>query len=375
MSIILSGDFIPPRNMPPYDLFSDKIKRLFQETEYVIVNLEAPLTERGRPILKTGKNFKLSPEYAKIIKKAGVDCVCLANNHIRDYGDEGVLDTIRYCNEAGLDVVGAGKDLSEASRPLIKDVDSKKVAFLNYCEREFSIAGSNRAGANSFDLINAYQDISRYKNEVDRIVVVYHGGLEYQHYPTQDMVKSFRFLIDIGADAVITHHAHAYSGFEQYKGKPIYYGLGNFLSHTSAKKPKDSWFSGLIANISFGQSDIRHTVYPVTMIGDMTHVDVSNTKERERVLQHITQLQNDIESPRFDDYWEKYYMDISDKTISNFIAPSRFVSRINKLLGIKKNNLSEYRTLMWTNSFRCVSHREKMIAILEKKHNDYRNYK
>lgn len=228
MPITIGGDFFPKKEYPPDNIFSSYIKDLFCSS-YTIVNLEVPLTEIGNPIMKTGRNYRSSPKYAEILKSSGVDCVTLANNHIRDYGDIGVIDTINYCKKAELEIVGAGENSEEASKPVIINFDQRKISIFNYCEKEFSIAKHNRAGANPFDVVNAYYDIINYNKIVDKIIAIYHGGLEYQFFPTLEMVENFHFLIDAGADAIIAHHTHAYSGYEVYKEKLIYYEMGIYM--------------------------------------------------------------------------------------------------------------------------------------------------
>lgn len=180
------------------------------------------MTDRGKPILKTGPNLRLSPRYAEIMKSAGIDCVSLANNHMGDFGEVGVEDTIEYCKDVGLDIVGAGCDRDAAAKPLIISIVGLRVAVLNACEWEFGLATSNNAGANPYNLIDIVRQVWALRPTVDRIIFIYHGGLEHQHYPTITMVKDFQFLIDVGIDAIYVHHTHAYSGYECYKGKMIY---------------------------------------------------------------------------------------------------------------------------------------------------------
>lgn len=365
VNILIGGDFCPRSEAVLNDPFSGDLVNLMQNSDYCMINLETPLTHRGKPILKTGRNFKSNPHYARILKQSGVDCVCLANNHIRDFGDEGVSDTVRFCREAGLDVVGAGKDSSDAAKPLIKDISLHKVAFLNYCEREFSIAEPNRSGANPFDPIDAYHTIINLKHIVDKIIVIYHGGLEYQYYPTPIMVKYFRFLVDIGVDAVIAHHSHTYSGYERYKGKVILYGLGNLLSYTSLKSPRDSWFSGLFAKISLGIDDVESSLNPISINKDMSSVNMPSRYEQDRILRHIDVLCEDIGSSTFTEYWINMYLMLKDVTLNDITVTSKFHRKLNRLLGINWRYISKYQTLSWLNYCRCESHREKLIANLE----------
>lgn len=365
-NIVVAGDFVPREDIAPYDPFSDDIKKLFKSSSYVIINLETPLTKRGKPILKTGMNFRRDPKYAKILKDAGVDCVCLANNHMRDYGDEGVEDTIMYCREAGLDVIGAGLNKAEAAKPLIKKINGQIIGFLNYCEKEFSIASDNRAGSNPYEDILAYYDITKLKKEVEKVVVIYHGGLEYQHMPTLEMVKSFRFMIDVGADAIISHHAHAYSGHEVYKGKPIFYGLGNLLLHTSSKQLLNSWFTGFTVSLCLDATECTNDIYPIEQDEEMLYVDLMSSNTKEKILKHLQEINHVINSRNLEDYWIREYKKLSNRTLGSFLASSRAAYRLQKFLKIRKTAITKYRRNIWLNTLRCVSHREKMIHLLEK---------
>lgn len=366
--ILIGGDFMPGTRSEPFDPFSDNVKSLFQSAACTLVNLEAPLTERGKPILKTGMNFRIKPKYAEILKNAGVDCVCLANNHIRDFGDDGVSDTLRYCREAGLDFMGAGLNLGAAATPLVREVGGIKVAFLNYCEREFSIAGENHAGANPFDLIDAYRDITKLRSVVDRIIVIYHGGLEYQHYPTLEMRKNFRFLVDIGSDAVVAHHTHAYSGYESYKGKSLCYGLGNLLSYTTARTPRENWLSGLLAGFDTIHELMECSFIPISINKNMMQVNLSIGAEYDSIMWRVTQICEEVSSSKLSEYWDRQYKMITQKTLNDFSASSQIIRKVKRLLGITPARLGEYRTLIWLNSFRCSSHREKMEAILKQRY-------
>lgn len=368
--ILIAGDFCPRSATPAWDPFADNLRELFKKADYTIVNLEAPLTDAGKPILKTGRNFRISPQYAEILKQAGIDCVTLANNHIRDFGDEGVLDTIKNCKNAGLDFAGAGADSLEAAQPLIKEIRGYKIAILNYCEREFSIAGKHHAGANPWDLIDAYRQIESMRRCVDKVFMIYHGGLEYQHFPTPNMVKEFRFMIDAGADAIIAHHTHAYSGYELYSKKPIFYGLGNLLSTTSARSPRQNWYSGLLACISIDKSELESHACPVSMSMVMKSVEITNLEESKSIKLHVDQLGDQIQNDMFIEYWDDKYGVIGDKALNDFTSISPLIKKLRKFLGIKRTYMSEYRTLVWLNHFRCAAHREKMIAILERKYDN-----
>lgn len=366
--ILIAGDFCPRSASPARDPFADNLRELFKKADYTIVNLEAPLTDAGKPILKTGRNFRISPQYAETLKQAGIDCVTLANNHIRDFGDEGVLDTIKNCKNAGLDFVGAGADSLEAAQPLIKEIRGRKIAILNYCEREFSIAGKHHAGANPWDLIDAYRQISMIRPVVDKIIVIYHGGIEYVPYPTPEMVKTFRFLADIGADSVLAHHSHAYSGYEIYNDKAIYYGLGNLFSFTHTANPKQTWLNGLLAVVGFDQLGQTLAVHPERMDTSQTTVDLSTGADKLSILNVINVMNKLIaDRDRLEAAWNEYDRKWSKSFYRMMLSRGKSHSRVIKYLRCAHVNPNKFQRQTWLNCFRCESLRHRAIRVLLQK--------
>ena len=262
------------------------------------------------------------------------------------------------------DVVGAGFNSEDAAKPLIKKVGGVNVAFLNYCEREFGIADKNQAGANPFDLIDAYHAIQDLRSEVDKVIVIYHGGIEYQHYPTPEIVKYFRFMIDIGADSVVAHHAHAYSGYECYKGKMIYYGLGNLVSSTSARKPDESWFVGIAAKLSIVPNSSESELITLNQALDFSKVSVASQELRTRVEDQICEINKTISDPiLFASYWEDRYSAYRQTLYRHLLIPSLGIRKIAKKTGIHLRMPNRYRIEV-LNLFRCDAHRNKAISLL-----------
>ena len=133
---------------------------------------------------------------------------------------------------------------------LYKEIGDKKLAVINCCEHEFSIATETTAGSNPLNPISQYYAIKEAKEKADYVLVIVHGGHEHYQLPSTRMQETYRFFIDVGADAVVNHHQHCYSGYEYYNGKPIMYGLGNFCFDEGLKKTKQ-WHEGYIVEISF----------------------------------------------------------------------------------------------------------------------------
>ena len=222
MRVLVAGDFYPSGKVKESlgkgdfeSVFSD-IKEITGKVDYSVVNLECPVTGALEPISKVGPALKCEVKALDALKYAGFDCVTLANNHINDFGPEGILETLSLLDAWAIDHVGVGKDRQEASRILFKDIGGKTLAIINCCEREFSIAGKNTPGAAELDPMTQVSQIRMARGQADYVVVIVHGGYERCEYPSPRMVRTYRTFVDVGADAVINHHQHCCSGYEVY---------------------------------------------------------------------------------------------------------------------------------------------------------------
>lgn len=269
IQILIAGDFAPTNRVQALfqqNKYDEVLKDVLQETskaDYSIVNLECPICEGNHPIIKTGPNLFTDASVIGALKYAGFNGVTLANNHINDYGSHGILNTIHELERAGIDCFGAGKDLESANRILFKEIKSEIFAFINICEHEWSIATDSVAGAAPLDLITLHKQINNAKKLAHNVVVIVHGGTELYAYPTPRIKRTYRFLIDCGADVVVSHHQHVYSGYEIYKNHPIIYGLGNFC-FDSLKKRHEGWYKGYMVNLSFCEKSVSVRLIPYT---------------------------------------------------------------------------------------------------------------
>lgn len=362
--LLFAGDFVPPDNQN--EIFSEDLREVLKDKDYSIVNLESPLILSANQIQKTGNNFKSHPDCVKHINDGAFDAVALSNNHIRDFGKEGVLNTIKICKENKIETIGAGANILEAAKPLILNIKKNKIAILNYSEREFNIASNKQAGANPFDLVTAFYQINELKKENEFVFVIYHGGLEYNYYPTPGIVKNFKYLIDVGADCVVSHHTHRYSGNIIYKNKPILFGLGNFLSSTKTKV-NNEWLIGIIAKIIIKDKSIDLELIPTKMSNDQRKVDVLKGIDKEKVLNHINSLTSVIEDAlKIEDYWENVFSLETRKMLNLLKSDSHFEFRMRKyFLKFIPPRISNYKLRTLLNLIRCEAHREKLIEIFE----------
>ena len=259
-TIIIGGDFVPrfrileKFSQHSFDETISSLKEMADACDFSMLNLECPIIPddiHAAPIVKTGPNLKVSPVAIDALKYIGINAVTLANNHFRDYGDEGVKSTIRLLDNSAIAHVGGGVNINEASKPLRVELGDKRISIINACEHEWSIADKDKAGSNPIDVIDLYNVLAEEKRWADFIIVVTHGGRELFRLPTPRMKKLYRHLIDCGADVVINHHQHCFSGYELYKDSPIFYGLGNLVFDKGQNAPK-GWNEGYLVKLTIG---------------------------------------------------------------------------------------------------------------------------
>ena len=235
MKILIGADLVPTRNTAP-DYVKWDIRKLFgkvcdiaKDYDRFIVNLECALTESENRIKKFGPNIKGPIESAKTISALGITEVALANNHVFDFGIEGLNDTIKALNEAGIPYFGIGENDTDSRKPYFIESKNKKIAIINVCEHEYTYALPNRSGANPFDPLYSLDHIHALKEQCDFVFVLYHGGKEFYRYPSPEVQRICRRMVDKGADLVVTQHTHCIGCREDYLSGVIIYGQGNFI--------------------------------------------------------------------------------------------------------------------------------------------------
>lgn len=254
-------------------LFFAGIREHMEAADLAVVNLECALTDRGK---KTTKNFNFRgrPELVGILKAGSVDVVSNANNHARDYGDDGIKDTIKTLDEAGIQHFGAGKNLKEARRPLILERNGLKVAFLGYYfqigedmfEPPEVYATKHRAGpAGVFTNRDEFRamvehDVQDLVPKVDFAIPYFHWGKEGTTEIRPYQIDLAHRCIDLGCAAILGAHPHRLQGVEVYNGKPIFYSLGNFV-YGGIKEPKDPLSA--IARIRLNRTAITADLVPI----------------------------------------------------------------------------------------------------------------
>jgi poly-gamma-glutamate capsule biosynthesis protein CapA/YwtB (metallophosphatase superfamily) len=230
------------------------VKDTLRGSDLVFGNLELPLSSRGtlHPTKKLGyPAFRVDPVAVGGLLTAGFNVLSLANNHILDYGEEALLDTIEVLRANGIYPVGMGRNIREARTPVFLQVKGVKVAFLAYCS--FYKASAHQAGTAPFEPELMVEDIRAARQAADVVVVSLHRGIEYSPCPLPRHRAVVHRLIDAGAALILGHHPHLLQGIERHRNGLIAYSLGNFVFDTNDEEEMRKKISGS----RFGQITCR----------------------------------------------------------------------------------------------------------------------
>ncbi len=209
----------------------EKVKEFLQNQDIVFGNLEAPVSLRGE-IYPLKCSLRTNPDYLVGLKDAGFNLLSLANNHILDYAETAFLDTLDTLTGCGIKWFGAGKNLEDARKPAILNINDIRIGFLGYCDVVIDspfYASKDKRGIAPLKLEYVRQDISRLRGQVDCIAISIHWGHENWGYPSPEQIRMAHEIIDYGADVIFGHHPHVLQGIEKYRRGIIAYSLGNFI--------------------------------------------------------------------------------------------------------------------------------------------------
>ena len=259
------GDMI--LGAPNIDSFFDASRETLKKGDLVIGNMETPAT--NRPSWSNSEPHSapaVDPNNLNALARAGFSVATIGGNHCFDQGEYGILDAIDVMEKSGVAVCGAGKNIDEARKPAILERNGIKFAFLHYNltgPRE-CYAAPAKVGCAFIRIATAYcndraepggspsaiytiadprgrqdmiDDIELAKKQADNVIVYFHSGRPGSPELLQYEIELTHHCIDVGVQMVLCCHTHALSSVEMYKGKPIFYGLGNFVTVTNDMNP------------------------------------------------------------------------------------------------------------------------------------------
>ncbi len=287
VTLIFTGDVIPGRSVNSIMTEQNDFTYPFLETyeflkdaDLTVVNLEAPLVS-GCPVTNSGMVFCGNTRFVEGLTLAGVDIASIANNHAGNYGKEGVDETVSVLQNNGIDAVGIDS-------VVYKEVNGVRFAFLAY-----NGVSPFLDYVSNINKETVQKEVRKAKENADVVIVLYHFGAEYSPFPVpaggiapDDPVEIAHFTIDSGADLVVGNHPHWVQGYEMYKGKMIFYALGNFIFDQMWSRETQT---GLVLKTTYRGNNLEsYELFPV-MIKNYSQPYFLEGSDKEAVLQLINE--------------------------------------------------------------------------------------
>ena len=277
-SLLFTGDILLDRGVRKVIehhgidyLFTRQMDSLFRASQVVVGNLECPATNIKAPVQKRFI-FRGEPEWLYALKKHGFTHLNLANNHSIDQGRKGLTDTKENILKAKLEPVGMGKNLQEAAQPTLLTSHPRKIwliASLGMALENFAYL-PDRPCVNTErtqEIITRIRDIKQ-KDPQAVVIVSIHWGGEHTLKPVPSQRLNAHRLINAGADALICHHTHTLQTIEHYKGRDIYYSIGNFIF--DQQKPLNS--KACVVKVEVTKDNVKTQALPIHIQGCVPHL-------------------------------------------------------------------------------------------------------
>lgn len=372
MSLIsFFGDFVA-QNVDGL-FIDDEIGCILKSSDYNVLNFEAPIKIPGaKPINKSGPNLCQPLTSSKWVEHNGFNVVSVANNHAFDYGEDSMEATKNSFKKAK--VVGAG-EWDEAYHILEIELDDKRIGILCLTHREFGTLydhwdKSHSKGTAWLSHPFVKTLIIENKKRMDYLFLYIHAGIEYVDYPLPEYRDLYRSFIDCGVDAVVATHPHVPQGWEEWKGKPIFYSLGNFCFQTDHLK-KMHWDESLCVTFSL-ERDEKMSYCVKYLEYDDTSNKIGINKSPS-FASHIEQLCSILKQP--DDYMNEinnacvellpqYYGHFSHSGFANIHALKSIIKGFYDVLRHKPL----FNKVHVINNLQCESHCPTIIRGLKQKY-------
>lgn len=344
-NLLVAGDYYP-RHTSAEPLISRDVQKLVTQSDGAIVNLEAPIHTEAPPTNKYGPALSLPGDSIDNVSEMGFTGATLANNHIMDYGGAGLRETTTRLEANDVGWVGAGENRREAFTPMTVTTANHDVCIINAADREFGTASESEPGYAWLgdDLSEELRDQTE---ESDIIVLVLHGGIEYEPIPAAQRRERYQRLAETDVDVILGHHPHVPKGWEVHGGTPICYSLGHFLFDFDrrSRKPKTEW--GLLADVRIESGSVKEVVLvPVQQHQDHPRVRLLGDDKPQE--QYLSVCQNVLNSrSKFHGLWQELavtrYEEYYGKRLRGTVRSTVF------------DSAERYRWLQ--NSSQCESHR------------------
>lgn len=343
--LFFAGDFCSKPSTSNISV-SEELKNLIQSCNLKVVNFEVPLKPDVSLPPQPIKRFWQSDDVPVFLRSLGFNLFSIANNHTFDWGEEGFKKTKSTLGE---DSFGAGT-YEQAYKVKVIEINGIKFGFLALSYAAYTgvfddVLHHEGLGCAYINDLRVNHDIMDAKKHVDYLFVLPHDGIEYIDVPLPETIARYRDFIDYGADGVIGSHPHCPQGWEEYKGKPIFYSLGNFFFNSKetpdykAKEPH--WYEGLCLVVEIGEDNLKYVVYNTRNIENVKLIIDDETSR----LEHNNQLCDYLKDQ------SKYFEYLQNQC--NRLTDEKEMPIIDRTF--HRNTLKECTKLIVRNWMRCIN--------------------
>ena len=366
--IFICGDII---NQTTDEQFIDKsLINVIQSCDYSICNFEGTCKS---DTLQKGQMLQRESTLESL-KDAGFNMLLLANNHVTDYGENGLRGTIESIDKYGFDRIGAGFEYNDVYRPHVLAIDGLKIGIINLCEAQLG-QFKEKDQPYGYAWLGDYEldeRIRTIRNEVDYLIVIPHAGLECYPIPLNQFRQLYRHWCDLGVDIIVGGHPHISQGIEQYGKSIIFYSLGNFF-FTGFNGEKDTWTKGISCVLHFSEESISYDIIQHRMNDEsvaIVQTDINEIEAKNCILANEQTYRSELKKQNaiaFRDLPLRLYMSALNGTSSR----DSFVTKIKKISYYLTNRKSlyagseKYRMLVLKRLTENETYRYLTISVIE----------
>ncbi len=328
------------------DFAFQKLAYCFKRADFSVANLESPLVTATASSVPGKCTLRGNTGWAAILKKSGINLVTLANNHMMDYGEEGLFSTMAALDNAGILYVGAGENRQAAFLPIFKEIAGRKIAFLGRSSVEVSsmcYAGEDQPGVAFLDEGELVDSIRQCRDNADLIIVMVHWGMEHYHYPSPQQRLLARKIVTAGADILLGHHPHVLQGEEVIDEGVVSYSSGNFLfdefswsmpgedgqERTNLLTLTEKNRQGMMLEVCLAADGRISTKQIFTKISDDAVIGLDNTKVRQKEYKRLCSR---LHIPMYGSFWKLYSMGREwDLRLKKQLSPGHIIHNFYKI--------------------------------------------